>query len=127
VLQNSDAQVFALHLRLGQNLLHYRAIDEDLRVRRLTPLSRLSWDDPDLISALYPRHLALSDFGTPLHLEGLVARRADVVSDLRDVISGCGSAKCVESRWMSARMKSRSQQWQASQNLPLLQLFPPVV
>ena len=116
VLQN-NAKIFALHLRLGRNLIEYFLLDEILRVQRLTPLSETSpysdWMSADIIYAVYPRRL-LSIFGAPLHLEGLVARRSDLVADLSPLIVGCESPGCIEERWISSQMNVHSQQWQAS-------------
>ena len=115
-MQN-NAKIFALHLHLGRNLIEYFLFDEILRVQRLTPVSKTSpysdWMSPDVVYAVYHRRL-LSIFGDPLHLEGLVVRRSDLVGDLSPLIIGCEYPRCIAERWISARMNVRSQQWQAS-------------
>jgi len=116
-VSQNDTKIFALHLRLGRNLIEYFLFNEISRVRRLTPLSETSpysdWMSFDIIYAVYPRRL-LSIFGTPLHLEGLVARRSDLVAELNPLIVGCESPGCIEDRWISAQMNVHTQHWQAS-------------
>src|SRR6218665_985786 len=62
------------------------------------------------ISAFYPRRLPY-DFGYVLNVDGVVARRKDLIEDLRGFLWKCPSPGCLEQGWITHRLHARSRQW----------------
>ena len=124
-MQDSD-ELFSVQLRLGDNIGLYDKLPD--RDRRIRPMDDDDNNDPDgtttinRMYAFYPRRWPF-DFGYILNVDGVVARRRDLVTDLggqldgsggRGPIDDCRSPGCIEDRWIRGALRRRSRQWQAT-------------
>jgi hypothetical protein len=110
-LQGSADEIFSLQLRLGTNLGRCRTLpDHPERFRRLTETVNHS-ADTDHLYAFYPRRQPFY-LGYVLHVDGLVARRRDLLADLGGFVAACRSPGCLETGWIRRALGRRSRQWQ---------------